>query len=342
MKGVIMEAYLYDTLKDQKVKCNLCNHRCIIKNGRRGICGVRENRGGILESLVFGKLIARHIDPIEKKPLYHLLPGSLSYSIATVGCNFKCRFCQNADIAQMPSDRNGMITGEDHTPEQIVNAAIKGNCQTISYTYTEPTVYFELAYETAKLANAKGIQNIFVTNGYMTPEALKMISPCLDAANVDLKAFSEDFYKTYCKAKLAPVKETLKLMKSLGIFVEVTTLLIPRLNDDKAELENLAAFLADDLGPETPWHISRFHPTYKLTDRPRTPIKTLLAARDIGIKAGLKFVYIGNVPGENGENTFCYQCGRTIIDRWGFHVMENRIKNGCCSYCNAQIHGVWP
>jgi len=336
----MMEAYLYDALDDQKVMCNLCNHRCIIKDGRRGICGVRENRRGTLETLVYGKLIARNIDPIEKKPLYHLLPSSLSYSIATVGCNFRCLFCQNADIAQMPSDRNGMITGNDYTPEEIVTDAVKGGCKTISYTYTEPTVFFEFAYDTAKLAGAKGIQNIFVTNGYMTAEALKMINPYLDAANVDLKAFNEDFYKTYCGAKLEPVKETLKLMKSLGIFVEVTTLLIPGLNDDKKELESLAAFLADDLGSETPWHISRFHPTYKLTDRPSTPVATLLAAREIGIRAGLKYVYTGNVPGENGEKTFCYKCGKILIDRWGFYVRENLVKDNRCSYCGAQIHGV--
>jgi len=299
-----MEAYLYESLNDKKVKCNLCNHRCEIKDGRRGICGVRENREGTLKTLVYGRTIARHIDPIEKKPLYHLMPGSLSYSIATVGCNFRCLFCQNADIAQMPSDHKGMIAGDPFSPQDVVAAAIKGDCKSIAYTYTEPTVYFEFAFDTAKLAHEKGIQNVFVTNGYMTAEALHMINPYLDAANVDLKAFTEDFYKTYCGAKLEHVKESLKLMKSLGIFIEVTTLLIPGLNDDKDELEKLAKFLADSLGTETPWHISRFHPTYKLTDRPPTPVETLVTAREIGIKAGLKYVYTGNVPGESGENTF--------------------------------------
>jgi len=336
-----MEAYLYESLKDNEVKCNLCNHRCNIKNGRRGICGVRENRGGVLETLVYGKVIARHIDPIEKKPLFHFLPGSLSYSIATVGCNFKCRFCQNADIAQMPSDRNGRIAGDAFTPEDIVAAALKGDCKTIAYTYTEPTVYFEFAYDTAKLATEKGIRNVFVTNGYMTEEALQMIHPFLDAANVDLKAFTEDFYKTTCKAKLVHVKETLKRMKSMGIFVEVTTLIIPGLNDDKKELENLSTFLVDALGPETPWHISRFHPTYKLTDRPPTPIETLVKAREIGINAGLKYVYTGNVPGESGEKTFCDQCDHLLIDRWGFYVQNNRIKNGKCPQCGAVVDGVW-
>jgi len=335
-----MEAYLYELLEENKVKCNLCNHRCIIKEGRRGICGVRENRGGVLNTLVYGRLIARHIDPIEKKPLFHLMPGSLSYSIATVGCNFRCRFCQNADIAQMPSDRNGMIVGDYFSPQDVVDAALKGDCKTIAYTYTEPTVFFELAYDTAKLAHQKGIKNVFVTNGYMTAEAINMISPYLDAANVDLKAFTNDFYKTYCGAKLAPVKETLKLMKSMGVFVEVTTLLIPGLNDSRDELEELAAFLAGSLGTETPWHISRFHPTYQLTDRPSTPVETLVMAREIGIKAGLKYVYTGNVPGESGEKTFCYKCGKILIDRWGFYIRENLIENGRCSYCGAQIHGV--
>jgi pyruvate formate lyase activating enzyme len=336
-----MKAYLYESLKDHMVKCNLCSHRCNIKDGQRGICGVRENRGGILETLVYGKVIARHIDPIEKKPLFHYLPGSLSYSIATVGCNFKCRFCQNADIAQMPSDLNGRIVGDAFTPEDVVAHAIKGDCQTIAYTYTEPTIYFEFAYDTAKLAAEKGIRNVFVTNGYMTEEALQMIHPFLDAANVDLKAFTENFYMKTCKAKLVHVKETLKRMKSLGIFVEVTTLIIPGLNDDRKELGNLAAFLADELGPETPWHISRFHPTYKLLDQPPTPVETLLRARDIGIKAGLKYVYVGNVPGESGANTFCHQCSRLLIDRWGFYVRDIQIKNGKCPECGAAVYGVW-
>jgi len=335
-----MEAYLYESLNDKKVKCNLCNHRCEIKDGRRGICGVRENREGTLETLVYGRIIARHIDPIEKKPLYHLMPGSLSYSIATVGCNFRCLFCQNADIAQMPSDRKCMITGDPFSPQDVVAAAIKGDCKSIAYTYTEPTVYFEFAFDTAKLAHEKGIQNVFVTNGYMTAEALHMINPYLDAANVDLKAFTEDFYKTYCGAKLEHVKESLKLMKSLGIFIEVTTLLIPGLNDDKDELEKLAKFLADSLGTETPWHISRFHPTYKLTDRPPTPVETLVTAREIGIKAGLKYVYTGNVPGESGGNTFCYSCGEILIERWGFYIKKNGIEESRCPYCDVEIHGV--
>ena len=335
-----MKAYLYESLNEKKVRCNLCNHRCVIKNGRRGICGVRENQEGILKTLVYGKLIASNIDPIEKKPLFHVFPGSLSYSVATVGCNFKCLFCQNADIAQMPSDHNGMIMGDFFTPEDIVDAAIKGNCKSIAYTYTEPTVYFEFAYDTAKIAHEKGILNVFVTNGYMTSEAIEMISPYLDAANVDLKAFNEKFYKEICKAKIEHVKETLIQMKSLGIFIEVTTLLIPGLNDNRHELEMLAEFLVESLGPETPWHISGFYPTYKLLNRPSTPLETLIMAREIGIKTGLKYVYTGNVPSENSENTFCYKCNNLLIDRQGFYVKKNLIENGNCSHCGAHIDGV--
>lgn len=332
-----MEAYLYEKLDDHKVRCNLCSHRCVIKDGRRGICNVRENRDGVLQTLVFGKLIARHIDPIEKKPLFHFLPGSLSYSIATVGCNFKCRFCQNADIAQMPSDHSGAIIGDPCTPEEVVMAAERGHCRSIAYTYTEPTVFFEFAYETAKLAHQRNIRNIFVSNGYMTTEALDMISPYLDAANVDLKAFTDNYYKDLCGARIKHVQNALIRMKSLGILVEVTTLVVPGLNDDPAELKDLATFIATELGPETPWHISRFHPTYKLTDRTATPVQTLVMAREIGLNAGLKYVYPGNVPGNAGENTFCFSCGETVIERRGFQVGKMRLDNGRCRKCDAVI-----
>jgi len=335
-----MEAYLYEKLEDNKVRCNLCNHRCPIKDGKRGICAVRENQGGILKTLVYGRLIAQHVDPIEKKPLYHVLPSSLSYSIATVGCNFKCRFCQNADIAQLPADRKGMIRGDSYTPQDVVKAAQRENCQSISYTYTEPTVFFEFAYDTAKIAHEKGLLNIFVTNGYMTSEALHMIQPYLDAANVDLKAFSDEFYKEQCGAKRKHVMETLTLMKSLGIFVEVTTLLIPGLNDDPGELRELAAFIAESLGPDTPWHISRFHPTYKLTDRPSTPAESIHRARKIGLEAGLRYVYSGNLPGDDGENTVCYSCGLSLIERSGYRISKNVIAEGKCPQCGTTIRGV--
>ncbi|MFH2045230.1 MAG: AmmeMemoRadiSam system radical SAM enzyme [Pseudomonadota bacterium] len=336
-----MEALLYEKLQNNKIKCDLCNHRCVIDTGKRGICGVRENKDGVLETLVYGKLIASHIDPIEKKPLFHFLPKSLTYSVATVGCNFKCLFCQNSDISQMPSDHKGLIAGDFFTPEDVVTSAIKGKCQSISYTYTEPTVFFEFARDTAILALNNGLKNILVTNGYMTKEALSMIHPNIDAANVDLKSFNEDFYKKYCGAKLEHVKNTLMEMKSLGIWIEVTTLIIPGLNDDIKELENLANFLVESIGPETPWHISRFHPTYKLLDHKSTPLETLLLARETGIKCGLKYVYIGNAPGENGESTFCYNCKKILIERLGFFVKKNIIKNNKCPSCGVNIDGMW-
>jgi pyruvate formate lyase activating enzyme len=336
-----MEAYLYEPLGEGKVKCNLCSHRCVIKGGQRGKCSVRENQGGTLQTLVYGKVIARHVDPIEKKPLFHFLPGTLSYSVATVGCNFRCKFCQNADIAQMPTDHKGVIMGDAVTPEEVVGAAEKTGCRSIAYTYTEPTVFFEFAYDTAKIAHGRGVRNVFVTNGYMTAEALDMINPYLDAANVDLKAFRDRYYKDLCGARLKHVQKTLKRMKALGIFVEVTTLIVPGLNDDKTELEELAVFIANDLGSDTPWHISRFHPTYKLTDRAATPLKTLTEAREIGLQAGLKYVYTGNVPGNDGENTYCPGCGEIVIERWGFQVGKIRIKDGRCTLCGAEIEGVW-
>lgn len=331
---------LYDKQEDNAVKCNLCSHRCMIKEKRRGICGVRENQNGTLKTLVYEKVIARNVDPIEKKPMFHFLPGTFSYSIATVGCNFRCRFCQNSEIAQMPAERDGLILGDHMGCEDIVADAVKRNCATIAYTYTEPTIFFEFAYETAKLAREKGIRNVFVTNGYMTPEAIERISSSLDAANVDLKSFSNDFYKEYCGARLEPVKETLKHMKEKGIFIEVTTLIIPGLNNEKSEVKALAQFIHDELGPDVPWHVSRFHPTYRLTDRKSTPVETLSEVRKIGLDAGLRYVYTGNVPGDDGEKTRCYQCKAELIDRFGFQITKNRIENGKCPDCGAEIYVV--
>ncbi len=335
-----MRACLYETLDDQELRCNLCSHRCVIPTGKRGICRVRENDAGKLRALTYGRLIARHVDPIEKKPMFHMLPGSGAYSIATVGCNLRCSFCQNADIAQMPRDRDGLIMGNQCTPQEVVADALRHKCKSIAYTYTEPTVFFEFALDTAKLAHGQGLKNVFVTNGYMSAEALEMVAPYLDGANVDLKAFSDDFYKQRCGARLEPVKETLRRMKRLRILAEVTTLLIPGLNDGPRELEALAAFLVHDLGPETPWHISRFHPTYRLTDRGPTPVESLRRARDIGVRAGLRYVYMGNVPGEEGENTLCHNCGTLLIERWGFTIRRNRVTDGKCPECREPVYGV--
>ena len=332
------EAMLYERLEDQRVQCHLCAHRCVIKNQKRGICSVRENQDGRLISLVYARAIAKHVDPVEKKPLYHFQTGSRTYSIATVGCNFRCLFCQNADISQMPRESN-RIMGEELPPEQVVLAAQQSRCKSISYTYTEPTIFFEYAYETAKLAHASEMKNIFVTNGYMTPEALDLIQPYLDAANVDLKTFNNDFYKEQCGAKLEPVLESLKKLKSMGVWLEITTLVIPGLNDSDSELTEIAEFILE-LGPETPWHVSRFHPTYMLRNIPSTPVATLKRAREIGLQVGLHFVYTGNVPGDQGEKTLCHQCGRVLIDRFGFATGKYAIKKGRCPDCQTPVAGV--
>lgn len=323
----------------KKVLCSLCAHRCLIAPGRRGICAVRENRDGVLYSLVYDSVIARNIDPIEKKPLFHFLPGSLSYSIATPGCNFRCKHCQNADISQLPRDHGGVILGQPVPPEKIVAAARATRCASISYTYTEPTIYMELAYDTAKLAVEAGLKNVFVTNGYITPEALSVIRPYLHAANVDLKGFRDEFYRDICGARLQPVLDAIRLYKEYGIWIEITTLVIPDHNDSEDELRQIARFIKS-VGEEVPWHVSRFHPTYKLTDEPRTPIKTLQRARQIGIEEGLRYVYEGNVPGE-GEETSCPSCGKTLVKRIGFSVEENSVKDGACGFCGAAVDGVW-
>jgi len=333
------EALLYETLTDKCVQCQLCAHRCTIAEGKSGLCHVRENRAGTLYTLVYGNVIARHADPVEKKPLSHFYPGSSIYSVATPGCNFRCKWCQNWEISQMPRERN-LIPDTKMSPEETVEAAKGLDCAGIAYTYTEPTIFFEYAYETAKLARDRGLKNVFVTNGYMTDEALRMVSPSLDAANVDLKAFTDTFYKKQCGAKLEPVKNTLRLMKQLGILVEVTTLLIPGLNDDENELKALAGFVVNELGAETPWHISRFHPTYRLIDRPPTPLKTLKQAARIGRQAGLRYVYLGNVPGEDYENTYCHNCGELLIRRYGFHIDQNRIRDDGCPQCRTPVYGI--
>jgi len=338
---VLKEAIFYEKIEDNTVNCNLCSHRCrSIADSKTGICGVRENRGGTLYSLVYGKLVASSVDPIEKKPLFQFLPGSLAYSIATVGCNFRCDNCQNYDISQLPKERK-IILGQETSPEQVVLAAKRNNCKSIAYTYSEPTIFFEYALDVAKLAKKEGIKNVFVTNGYITPEPLKLIAPFLDAANVDLKSFSDAFYRKTCGARLQPVLDAIKLYKQLGIWVELTTLIIPTLNDSEQELQSIAQFIKQEVGEDTPWHISAFHPMYKLPHIPRTPVETLRKARQIGLDAGLKYVYEGNVPGENGENTYCPKCKKQLIQRYAYRIEENKIKDSKCKYCGTKIDGVY-
>jgi len=333
------EAMLYEKLSEGNVTCRLCNHRCTIKDGNYGICGVRQNRDGSLYTLVYDKIVASHVDPIEKKPLFQFYPGSTAYSIATVGCNFRCRHCQNSDISQFPFEKKGYIVGDEIKPEEIATKAERAGCTSIAYTYTEPTVFYELAYETAQKAHERGIKNIFVSNGYMTPEALEQISPYLDGMNIDLKAFTGKFYKEICGASLEPVLNTIRLSKQLGIWVEVTTLVIPKLNDSAEELRGIAEFIRD-VDEGIPWHISQFYPTYKLTNLPRTPIETLHRAREIGLESGLRYVYEGNVPGKGNENTYCHRCGEILIERWGYSILKKTVTDNQCPSCRSPVAGV--
>lgn len=336
----MQEARFYEKVEDDKVKCHLCAHECKIDPGKRGICAVRENQKGTLYSLVYGMVVAENIDPIEKKPLFHFLPGSRSYSIATGGCNFMCLNCQNFDISQYPKRHEGRIPGTERSPEAIVREAKANRCSTISYTYTEPTIFLEFALDTARLAREQGIRNVFVSNGFMTEASARGMAEFIDADNIDLKSFRDDFYRKVCKARLQPVLDTIARLKGLGLWIEVTTLVIPGLNDSDEELSQIAHFIKD-LDPGIPWHVSAFYPTYKMLDRPRTPAATLLRARDLGLKAGLRYVYTGNIPGQGGESTYCYQCGELLIDRVGYTIRGFVLQEGKCPKCQATIDGVW-
>lgn len=333
------EALLYEKLDNQLVHCFLCAHHCRIAHQKFGFCVVRQNIEGRLYTHVYGKPIAIHVDPIEKKPLYHFLPATFSFSIATIGCNFHCGFCQNWEISQARTRDGEELDKGEVSPEKIVQDAIKNNCRSISYTYTEPTIFFEYALDIAKIAKEKGLYNIFVTNGYMTKECLQMIKPYLHAANVDLKFFNESSYKKICAASLEPVLNSIRLMHTLGIWVEVTTLVVTGENDSDEELTGIAKFIAG-VDKNMPWHISRFHPDYKFTGYNATPESTLKRAQEIGKKAGLTYIYVGNVIG-CGNDTYCANCKRLLIKREYFSVLEDNIKEGKCAYCDTIIPGVF-
>ncbi|PKL46568.1 MAG: AmmeMemoRadiSam system radical SAM enzyme [Planctomycetes bacterium HGW-Planctomycetes-1] len=333
------EAVLYEPLDDKKVRCNLCNWRCIIKDGDLGHCQVRKNIGGKLYSLNYHKLCSANPDPIEKKPLFHFQPGSRSFSIAAPGCNFQCAFCQNWQISQMALDE-GQIDGQSITPARIVDFAIKAGCKSMAYTYTEPTVFMEFAAECGKIAKQKGLANVFVSNGFMTKEALDFAADWLDGINVDLKSFSEYYYKNLCKAKLKPVLETIEyIAKHTKIWMEITTLVVPGQNDSDEELKQIADFLVNTCGPDVPWHVSRFYPQYKYTETPPTPGTTLQRAYDIAKSAGLRYVYIGNLPSAKAENTYCPKCQHLLIEREGYYITKNEIKNSGCDNCGEKIAG---
>ncbi|MFA6254543.1 MAG: AmmeMemoRadiSam system radical SAM enzyme [Patescibacteria group bacterium] len=293
------EALFYQKLENKQVKCELCHQFCQIAPGKRGLCGVRENQNGVLVTLVYGKVIAAHVDPIEKKPLYHFLPGTYSYSLATIGCNFRCAHCQNADISQASKEglffQRQEIPGEEMAPKDVIDQAKKSQCPSISYTYTEPTIFFEFAFDCMKLAQESKLKNVWVSNGYTNLPALEMAKPYLDAVNIDLKFFNDSTYKKICGARLQPVLDNLVWYKQNGVHLEVTTLIIPSLNDSDEELTGIAKFIKDKLGADTPWHVTAFWPTYKLNDLPPTSRETILQAKEIGEKAGLEHVHVGNI-----------------------------------------------
>ncbi len=337
---MMQAAMLYEKQDDGRVKCSLCAHRCTVREGHTGICGVRKNQDGTLYTLVYDKIVAAHIDPIEKKPFYHILPASSSFSIATVGCNFHCFHCQNHGIAQAPREHPGHISGSPTTPEELVNAAVRNDCASIAYTYTEPTIFFELAYETARLAHQQGLKNLFVTNGFMTQEALETIKPYLDGANVDLKGFDETWYRQVCGGRLEPVQETIQRMRDLGIWVEVTTLIIPTHNDSEPELRQIAEFLVS-VDPGIPWHVSAFYPQYKMQDLPPTSPPVIQQAVQIGKEAGLRYIYSGNIRSADSGDTWCYSCGARLIHRSGYFISENVIQDGACPECHTAIDGIF-
>ncbi len=335
-----MKEALFYKKENNFIKCYLCSHYCIIKEDKTGICKVRKNIDGKLFSLVYNKAIAENIDPIEKKPLYHFFPATYTYSIATVGCNFKCLHCQNYEISQFPELNDHYIYGKELTPENIIKKLVKNHLKSISYTYTEPTIYYEYARDIGILAKEQGIKNIFVSNGYMSKECVEDLKEWLDAINIDIKSFNEDFYKKICKASLKPVLENVEKLKSYNIWVEITTLIIPGYNDSEKELRDIAKFIKS-IDKNIPWHVSAFYPTYKLTDAPPTPPETIIKAREIGLAEGLNYVYTGNIRDFEGGNTYCPNCKKLLIKRIGYFVEIINLNNGKCYNCGENIAGVF-
>ena len=336
-------AWLSKKLGSGKVMCQACAHSCKLDEGEYGICGVRRVEDGELKLLVYGLAAAVNIDPVEKKPMFNFLPKSRAFSIGTVGCNFSCKFCQNYDISQYPKEHNHEVVGQELSPERIVELALENGCESVAYTYNEPIVFFEYTYDTAKLAHEKGLKNIYVTSGYETRKAIDLLEPYIDGMNIDIKSFSDEFYKEVCGARLKPVLEAVKYAHEKGIWIEVTTLLIPGKNDSDEEIRGIAKFLAG-LDTSIPWHLSAFHPMYKMLDVPRTPGSTLRRAYKIGQEEGLKYIYVGNIDDEDFESTYCPNCKKRVIDRTGHigqFVTNELDENGTCPHCSYKIEGVW-
>jgi len=334
----ISPALYYEKLEELKIKCELCPRECTVADQERGYCGVRENRLGTYYTLVHSKPCAIHTDPIEKKPLFHFLPGTLAYSLATAGCNVECRFCQNWDISQF---RPEQVKSTYLPPDDVHKQARRTGARSIAYTYSEPVIFYEYMFDTAKLGAETGTRSVMISNGFIQPEPMRELCKVLDGVKIDLKGFTENFYKEYCSGELKPVLDTLELMKKEGMWFELVVLIIPSLNDSEEELRSMAKWVAANLGKDVPIHFSRFHPTYKLKNLPVTPVKTLDLARKIALDEGLHFAYVGNVWGHDGENTFCPGCGGIVIRRIGYKVLEVNLKDGACVSCGKVIPGIW-
>jgi len=331
-------AAYFTPLDGRKIQCDLCPHRCLVAQGKRGVCRVRENREGKYYSLVYGNPCSVHLDPVEKKPFFHVLPGTASYSLATAGCNFQCKFCQNWEISQaFPED----VSSKEFSPARVVREAKETGARSVAYTYVEPTIFYEYMIDIATLARKSGLLNVYHSNGFINPGPLQHLCKVLDAANIDLKGFTDDFYHNLCGGELAPVLETLKTLKKEKVHLEITNLIIPTKNDDPSVLKDMCRWIRNELGPDTPVHFSRFYPLYRLKTLPPTPVSTLEKAREIGLSAGLDYVYIGNIPGHAGENTFCPKCGKMIIQRKAYMVGEVHLKDGKCKSCGKPIAGIW-
>lgn len=332
------EAYYYKSAGNKRVKCLNCPHQCILSPGQRGICRVRENKKGKLFTLAYANPCAVHIDPIEKKPLFHFLPQSSVFSIATAGCNFRCKYCQNWSISQKsPEETENYFL----PPYEVVRIAERENIPVIAYTYSEPSVFYEYMLDTAKIANGRGIKNVWVTNGFLNPEPLLELCKYIDAANVDIKWFTEDLYREISGGNLNPVLSTCKTLVKKKVHLEITNLIVPTLNDDKKMIRELVIWVRENLGADIPLHFSRFFPMYKLQHLPPTPVRTLQTAREIALNSGLHYVYIGNYPGGEWENTYCPECKKLLIRRKGFMILESNITGGRCKFCKHKIYGVW-
>ena len=334
----LKEALFYQKLENKVVQCQLCPRKCVIPNAKRGFCGVRENRDGVLYTLVYAKPVAIHLDPIEKKPLFHFLPGSTAFSIATAGCNLRCKFCQNWEISQRLPEEVEYIYLK---PLDLIKKVEESGAPTIAYTYSEPTIFYEYMLATAKLAKEKGIKNIMHSAGYINEEPLRQLAKYLDAANIDLKGFTNDYYAKMSEATLEPVLRTLKILKEEGVHLEITNLVLSGYNDDPDLITKMCLWIKENLGPDTPLHFSRAFPMYKLNTINPTPVQTLERARQIALDCGLKYVYIGNVGGHPAENTYCPKCKKIIIRRVGYMILENNLENGRCKFCGEKIPGVW-